>query len=355
MNLGDLLSRLIPLFERKLELGMKLAEAASEREKEKVNIEQQKVTQEYAKMENLAKEKGLDRAWEERKLELTIKGNYKQQELVNSGHYTIEQAKQIGEMQRDVLKQQGKTQEEKFKAWVEFGKQGHGYKIKNADGSETVVPGSTTAADTATRLGRDLGMLPAEPAPQSTFKGNPRDTAKVISDYYKAGDVAGAKAYVSGLDPAHRAEALGFLSVEDKTKAAGAPAPAAAPAPAPAAPVAAAPAPADEGEGYAAPVDPFGLMHRPNLNAAPINAAADPSGIITQRMATRPSITAPAAPVLASQPAPTRPKSISAMPSTFVSPAVTPARPPVAPTETLAQRKKRREDEARLNQSGFGG
>jgi hypothetical protein len=370
MNFDDILGKLMPLFEQKMAFSMEMSKRAMSLEEKK---EASKTDLEYRKLEAQITNDKDKLTWEKEKLTTAIRGDYDLQTLKNNGSLDVKRLEGLNERDKQKIVEEGlnrradqtnRTEQEKGYLTTLGTILGHAVEKTGTD-AEGKPYSTKPTADVGTAAGalmQRTGLVPTAPKPASTFKGNPRDTAKVISDYYKAGDVAGAKAYVSGLDPAHRAEALGFLTIEDQTKAARAPAPAAAPAPVPAAPVAASPAPADEGEGYAAPVDPFGLMHRPNLNAAPINAAADPSGIITQRMVTRPSIMAPvaqtqapAAPILAAPSAPTRPKSMSAMPGTFSTPATSPVRQPVAPAETPAQRKKRLDEETRLNQASYGG
>lgn len=97
MNIDDLLGKLMPLFEKKMEFSMEMSKRAMSLEERK---EANKTDLEYKKLEAQITNDKDKLKWEKEKLTTTIKGGYDLEVLKNSGMMDQERLKNLGAKER---------------------------------------------------------------------------------------------------------------------------------------------------------------------------------------------------------------------------------------------------------------
>lgn len=200
MDFGDILGRLMPLFEERLRLGMEAQNraltAAEKAEERKADLESRKLAAQIKSDEDKL-------AWEKEKAQLGFKHGMDLQTLANQGHIDLERLKQSGA--KDVAQIQAAAAKygHDIDAIPKLLAAGAGQVVKNADGSETTISKSKEATGIGSRLAGNLGLTePAKPAAsQSQDAQKQAEVASVLSDYnnLKKTDPARAEAYLNSI------------------------------------------------------------------------------------------------------------------------------------------------------------
>jgi len=200
MDFGDILGRLMPLFEERLRLGMEAQNraltAAEKAEERKADLESRKLAAQIKSDEDKL-------AWEKEKAQLGFKHGMDLQTLANQGHIDLERLKQSGA--KDVAQIQAAAAKygHDIDAIPKLLAAGAGQVVKNADGSETTTPKSKEATAIGSRLAGNLGLTePAKPAAsQSQDAQKQAEIAEALSDYntLKKTDPARAEAYLNSI------------------------------------------------------------------------------------------------------------------------------------------------------------
>lgn len=200
MDFGDILGRLMPLFEERLRLGMEAQNraltAAEKAEERKADLESRKLAAQIKSDEDKL-------AWEKEKAQLGFKHGMDLQTLANQGHIDLERLKQSGA--KDVAQIQaaaGKYGHD-IDAIPKLLSAGAGQVVKDASGAETTTPKSREATAIGSRLAGSYGLMePAQPAAQPAPDAQKASAvAAALSDYnaLKKTDPARAEAYLNSI------------------------------------------------------------------------------------------------------------------------------------------------------------
>lgn len=216
-DFDDILRRIMPLLEKKLNFMQSMAERQMSLEEKK---EANRANQEYAKLEaQITGEK--DRLkWEKEKLTTTIKGNYdlemaKQQGLINLRNIDKMSAKEIAEINAASAERVAKYGAD-AKMLPELEKLAVGQKVKSinpitGETEETIVGGSRRAGEMAGALGGRMGLTPVADEAALAAKTNQDlaaanqakalETVNILKSYSAAGNAEAGRQIYNSLDP----------------------------------------------------------------------------------------------------------------------------------------------------------
>ena len=332
-NFEDIMDKMMPIFEQKVAFSQ---EAQSRELSLKEKTEERKLDLEYKKLDAQITTDKDKLAFEKEKLTVAVKADYDLQSLKNSGLLDTERLKGLNEKELQGIKNAGLKDTEMYKANMEalpkLFASGKGQKIKNADGSETIMPENPEAQAAAKGLSQRMNLTPtADEPPVRNVAGNslPKDTQ------------------------------VATLALLNPGAAVITPAPGVAPTPV-APGTAVTPVRTDVNTTQAAPVQQPGEwrglnteLGKPAPSARPIYEPGVDTSANTFGSTAGPSPAAVSA-IPQAAAAPVRP-TLTTMPKAFGQTAQPAAAQPASPIETPAQRKNRQAREARQNLSSFGG
>ena len=221
MNFDDLLSKLIPLFEKKMEFTMAMQERAMSLAEK---TDERKLDLEYRKLENQITNDKDKLKWEKEKLTTAIKGDYDLQTLKNGGMLDTERLKGLNEKEKQKIMEEGANSRAKLSADTETNKAylttlgtilGHAQEVSQTglDG-QTKTSRPTEEVKTAARsLMEQTGLAKPAATPQArNVAAEAEAAAGVLRGHEKAGTADAARNYLNALDPTVRAETLKLLN-----------------------------------------------------------------------------------------------------------------------------------------------
>ena len=217
VDFEDILRRIMPLLEKKLNFMQTMAERQMSLEERK---EANKTNLEYAKLEASITSEKDKLKWEKEKLTTTIKGNYdlemaKQQGLINLKNVEKMSAKEIAEINAASAERVAKYGAD-AKMLPELEKLAVGQKVKSinpttGETEETIVGGSTRAGEMAGALGGRMGLTPAADEAALAAKTNQDlaavnqakalETVNILKSYAAAGNTEAGRQIYNSLDP----------------------------------------------------------------------------------------------------------------------------------------------------------
>jgi hypothetical protein len=351
-NFEDIMDKMMPIFEQKVAFSQ---EAQSRELSLKEKTEERRLDLEYKKLDAQITTDKDKLAFEKEKLTVAVKADYDLQSLKNSGLLDTERLKGLNEKELQGIRNAGLKDTEMYKANMEtlpkLFASGKGQKIKNADGSETIMPENPEAQAAAKGLSQRMNLTPtADEPPVRNVAGEAAFAADVLRQHEKNGTNAEARNYLNSLPKDTQAATLALLN----PGAAGAPAPRVAAANV-ASGTAVTPVRTDVNTTQAAPVQQPGEwrglnteLGKPAPSARPIYEPGVDTSANTFGSTAGPSPAAVSA-IPQAAAAPVRP-TLTTMPKAFGQTAQ-----PASLIETPAQRKNRQAREARQNLSSFGG
>ena len=357
-NFEDIMDKMMPIFEQKVAFSQ---EAQSRELSLKEKTEERRLDLEYKKLDAQITTDKDKLAFEKEKLTVAVKADYDLQSLKNSGLLDIERLKGLNEKELQGIKNAGLKDTEMYKANMEalpkLFASGKGQKIKNADGSETIMPENPEAQAAAKGLSQRMNLTPtADEPPVRNVAGEAAFAADVLRQHEKNGTNAEARNYLNSLPKDTQQAALALLN-----PGAAVITPAPGVAPTPVAPgTAVTPVRTDVNTTQAAPVQQPGEwrglnteLGKPAPPARPIYEPGVDTSANTFGSDAGPSPAAVSA-IPQAAAAPVRP-TLTTMPKAFGQTAQPAAAQPASLIETPAQRKNRQAREARQNLSSFGG
>jgi hypothetical protein len=202
MNFDDIISKLMPLFEKKMAFSQELASRAMSLEERK---ESNRTDIEYRKLENQLSTDKDKLKWEQEKTIAGFKNGLDLAALHNKGLVDVavlnrSSALDVAKVNAEAHKYGYDTVAKTAEAAQAMTKRGQdtelfskslalaqGTKTKDVTGAEVITPGSAEARTVANTIGRDLGLMPAAgPSPATTVNNNPQEKARSSYNYIQA-------------------------------------------------------------------------------------------------------------------------------------------------------------------------
>ena len=214
VDFDDILRRIMPLLEKKLNFMQTMADRQMSLEEQK---EANKTNLEYRKLEASIESEKDKMRWEKEKLTTTIKGNYdlemaKQQGLINLRNIDKMSSKEIAEINAASQERVAKYGAD-AKLLPELEKLAVGQKVKSTNPltgeiEETMTGGSKSAGQMAGALGNRMGLTPAADLEAKTAQdlaavnqAKALETVGILKSYADAGNTEAGRAIYNSLDP----------------------------------------------------------------------------------------------------------------------------------------------------------
>lgn len=212
-DFDDILRRIMPLLEKKLNFMQTMTERQMSLEEKK---EADKTNLEYRKLEASITSEKDKLKWEKEKLTTTIKGNYdlemaKQQGMINLKNIDKMSAKEVAEINAASRERVAKYGAD-AKLLPELERLAVGQKVKSTnpvtgEAEETIVGGSKSAERMAGALGNRMGLTPAEDPAAKTNRdlaavnqAKALETVEILKSYAAAGNTEAGRAIYNSLD-----------------------------------------------------------------------------------------------------------------------------------------------------------
>lgn len=232
MNFDDLLGKLMPLFEKKMDYMMEMGKRAMSLEEKK---EASKTDLEYRKLEAQVTSDKDKLKWEKEKLTTAVKGEYDLQGLKNSGLLDTERLKGLNEREKQEIMETGANSRAKLSAETDIGKAkigakaevdkaylstlgtilGHAVEVSQTglDGQSKTTKPTKEVTNAARSLMEQTGLATPAATPQGrNVAGEAEFAAGILREHEKNGTSDQARTYLNNLPADTRQATMALLN-----------------------------------------------------------------------------------------------------------------------------------------------